>query len=46
MKKELYEQPLAEIFEVRLSASVLNNGSPEPGAPGETNSYNTYEEDF
>lgn len=25
MKKHTYEQPLAEIFELRLSASVLNN---------------------
>ena len=28
MKKQLYEQPLAEIFEVHLQANVLQDGSP------------------
>jgi hypothetical protein len=31
MKKQLYEQPLAEIFELHLRGSVLNGVSPNGG---------------
>ena len=34
MKKQLYEQPLAEIFEVRLQSHILD------GSPNGTNSDN------
>ena len=33
MKKQLYEQPLAEIFELHLSANVLQNVS-DPSQQG------------
>lgn len=32
MKKQLYEQPMAEIFEVHLQANVLNTVSGEGSA--------------
>ena len=31
MKKEIYSQPTAEIFELRLSANVLQGTSPNGG---------------
>lgn len=35
MKKQTYTQPLAEIFEVRLQANVLQTASPgDPGTAG------------
>ena len=34
MKKELYTQPTAEIFKLRLGSSVLQNGSETLGKGG------------
>ena len=34
MKKELYTQPTAEIFKLRLGSSVLQNGSDTHGKGG------------
>ena len=31
MKKEVYSQPVSEIFELKLLGSVLQGGSPVPG---------------
>ena len=38
MKKHTYEQPLAETFELQLSASVLQGGSPVDPNSVRTNS--------
>ena len=45
-KKEVYSQPVSEIFELKLLGSVLAGGSPEPGKAGADETYNTYNEDF
>ncbi|MBR5034507.1 MAG: hypothetical protein IKX71_04295 [Bacteroidales bacterium] len=46
MKKLLYEQPLAEIFEVHLQRSVLQGGSPEYSSKGTEFMKTDSEEDF
>lgn len=46
MKKKLYENPEAELFEVRFEENLMQSNYGESGSAGGKQDYNLYEEDF